>query len=94
MKYRLSRKDFTRNRCYFGEDIIQAKPISQMHVINLNMNCIHSIEPGSTEGREPKRINHENTKFGKHEIFLFFRVFIVSCFRDEKVFHKMQRIHN
>jgi hypothetical protein len=24
---------------------------------------------------EPKMINHENTKFEKHEIFLFFRVF-------------------
>jgi hypothetical protein len=35
---------------------------------------------------EPKMINHENTKFGKHEIFLFFRVFFLSCFRDKKVF--------
>jgi len=35
---------------------------------------------------EQKMINHENTKFGKHEIFLFFRVFFLSCFRDKKVF--------
>jgi len=27
---------------------------------------------------EPKRINHENTKIGKHEIFLCFRVFVLS----------------
>ena len=33
-----------------------------------------------------KRINHENTKIGKHEIFLCFRVFVISCFRDKKVF--------
>jgi len=43
---------------------------------------------------ESKRINHENTKSGKHEIFLSFRVFIISCFRDNEVFHKIQRIHN
>jgi hypothetical protein len=30
---------------------------------------------------EPKRINHENTKFGKHEIFLLFRVLVLSWYR-------------
>ncbi len=30
------------NRCYFAEDIIEAKPISQMHIINFNMNYIHT----------------------------------------------------
>ena len=34
---------------------------------------------------EAKRINHENTKVGKHEKFIFFRVFVISCFRDKKV---------
>ena len=34
---------------------------------------------------EAKRINHENTKVGKHEKFLFFRVFVILCFRDKKV---------
>jgi hypothetical protein len=29
---------------------------------------------------EPKMINHENTKFGKHEIFLFFRAFVIKKF--------------
>jgi hypothetical protein len=29
-----------------------------------------------------KRINHESTKVSKHEIILFFRVFVISCFGD------------
>jgi len=42
---------------------------------------------------EPKGINHENTKVGKHEIFFSFafssfRAFVINMF-----FHKMQRIH-
>ena len=47
-----------------------------------------NIEPKAPnpDKPEPKMINHENTKFGKHEIFLFFRVFFLSCFRDKKVF--------
>jgi hypothetical protein len=49
-------------------------------------------------------INHENAKFGKHEIFLFFRVFACpvkpfflfkrGAFVTKKFFHNMQRIHN
>ena len=27
--------------------------------------------------------NHENTKEGKHEILIFFRIFVFSCFRDK-----------
>ena len=31
-----------------------------------------------------KILNHENTKFLKHEIYIFFfRVFVLSCFRDK-----------
>ena len=37
---------------------------------------------------ERKRINHENTKIGKHEIFIF-RVLAISCFRDKMSFNKM-----
>jgi len=37
-------------------------------------------EPGSAGGGERKGINHENTKIGKYEIFLFFRVFVIKKF--------------
>jgi hypothetical protein len=36
-------KDFRPNRFYFAKDIIKAKPISQMHIINYDMKTIHNI---------------------------------------------------
>jgi len=59
--------------------------------LNFPKHCPNPDEPVGAKRKsrfvgEPKMINHESTKFGKHKIFLFFRVFFLSCFRDKKVF--------
>ena len=37
------KKDFTPNRGYFAKDIIKARPISQVHIINIAMKTIHNL---------------------------------------------------
>jgi len=48
----LAKKDFTLNRFYSADDIIQAKPISQMHIINLDMQCIHKFNQNKPEPKK------------------------------------------
>ena len=42
--------------------------------------------PDPPGGGEQGKINHENTKFGKHELFLFFRAFVIDL-----LFHQIQK---